>query len=143
MAQLCAGLEEARGGVGRFLLVTGGAGIGKSRLAAEVARRAASSAMAVLRAGCWEGVGAPAYWPFIQVIRAALRGSDREALLRRLSASNAVRVAQDLAQLIPELQPPNPVVLSGQPSPDPEQSRFRLFDSVATVVTEIAGLRPL
>ncbi len=97
VAELCAGLEDASAGRGRFFLVTGEPGIGKTRLADEVARRASDQAIAVLRAGCWEGGGAPACWPFVQVIRAALDGPDRE--VRR---TNALRDAPALAQLILE-----------------------------------------
>jgi predicted ATPase len=78
LAELRARLEDARTGRRRFFLVTGEPGIGKTSLADEVARRAESSAMAVVRAGCWEGAGAPAYWPFIQVIRSALGGIEHD-----------------------------------------------------------------
>ena len=145
IAELCTGLEHVRTGRGRFFLVTGEPGIGKTRLADEVTAYAASGGMAVLRAGCWEGAGAPAYWPFIQVLRAALRGSERNALLNLISTQNAFHVTHDLAQLIPELQPPTsaPADSPTQPSPDPEQARFRLFDSVATAFKNLAAVRPL
>jgi predicted ATPase len=55
LRELQAGLDEVRSGRGRFFLVTGEPGIGKSRLADEVAEHAASRAMLVLRAGCSEG----------------------------------------------------------------------------------------
>ena len=99
LAELAAGLEDARGGRGRLFLVTGEPGIGKTRLADEVAAQAASSAMTVLRAGCWEGGGAPAYWPFVQMLRAALSGAEHEARLKLLSAGNATPIAQAVAQL--------------------------------------------
>jgi tetratricopeptide (TPR) repeat protein len=145
MAELCAGLEDARGGRGRFFLVTGEPGIGKTRLADEIAQQAASSAMTVLRSGCWEGGGAPAYWPFVQMLRAALSGAERDPLLKLLSAANAPHVAQDLAQLIPELQSSAaaPADASTQAAPNPEQARFRLFDSVAAAIRHLAAPRPL
>jgi predicted ATPase len=52
---------------------------------------------------------------------------------------------QDVAQLIPELQPS--IVASVRPSAhssqDVEQARFRLFESIATMFKVLAGLRPL
>src|SRR6266567_504361 len=84
LAETFSGLEDARGGRGRFFLVTGEPGIGKTRLADQVAMHAAQCAMTVLRAGCWEGGGAPAYWPFIQLIRSALSVSDPDVSLKVL-----------------------------------------------------------
>jgi predicted ATPase len=142
---LYAGLEDARAGRGRLFLVTGEPGIGKTRLADQVAIHAAESAMAVLRAGCWEGGGAPAYWPFIQLIRAAMSGLDRDAQLQPSGSEKARRIGQDLAQLLPELLPsaaaPTDIVV--QPPLESEQARFRLFDAVATQIRNLASLKPL
>ncbi len=140
LRELGAGLDDARSGRGRFFLVTGEPGIGKSRLADERARHAASRGMLVLRAGCWEGGGTPAYWPFIQLIRAALGGAERDTPLKRLEAECAPHVIRDVAQLIPELR--HSVAAPTQPS-DIERARFRLFESIATVVKALAGIRPL
>jgi len=141
LGELGPGLDDARSGRGRFFLVTGEPGIGKSRLADELARHAASRGMLVLRA---EGGGTPAYWPFVQLIRAALCGAERDTLLKRLEAECAPHVIQDVAQLIPELR--HSVAAPTQPSAQPsdiEQARFRLFESIATVVKALAGIRPL
>lgn len=145
VAELCRGLDETRGGRGRLFLVTGEPGIGKTRLADEVAQRAASSAMIVLRAGCWEGAGAPAYWPFVQVVRSVLGGAHRDALLKLLAARNVPQVARDLGQLVPELQAETatPAELSTEPSQALDQARFRLFDSLATAIRTLAALSPL
>src|SRR5437899_11859875 len=72
LLELRAGLEDAVTGRGRFFLVVGEAGIGKTRLVEELAREAAERGHAVLWGRCWEGEGAPPYWPWIQVIRACL-----------------------------------------------------------------------
>ncbi|MFI9554135.1 ATP-binding protein [Nonomuraea endophytica] len=65
-----------RGEVGRALtshgslvLVTGEAGVGKSTLVAEAAGHAVAAGAQVLSAACWEGEGAPGYWPWVQVVR--------------------------------------------------------------------------
>jgi predicted ATPase len=145
LAELAAGLDDLCAGRGRLFLVTGEPGIGKSRLAEEVAGKAASRGILVLRARCWDGGGTPAYWSFIQLIRGALGSAEGDALLKRLGAECAPHVMQDVAQLIPELQPS--IVASVRPSAhssqDVEQARFRLFESIATMFKVLAGLRPL
>jgi tetratricopeptide (TPR) repeat protein len=60
---------RARAGVGRLLLFTGEPGIGKSRLAEQVALEAAGEGATVAFGRCWEAGGAPAYWPWIQLFR--------------------------------------------------------------------------
>jgi hypothetical protein len=71
LRELGAALEEAATGQGCLLLVTGEPGIGKSRLMEELARQLAEQDWRVLVGRCWEHRGAPAYWPWIQVFRAA------------------------------------------------------------------------
>jgi AAA ATPase-like protein len=68
-ASLRAALEEARAGSGRTVLLSGEPGIGKSALLAWVVDEAAPDAV-VLRGFCWEGDGAPPYWPWTQILRA-------------------------------------------------------------------------
>jgi Arc/MetJ family transcription regulator len=75
---LLAALEEARAGHGLVLLLTGEPGIGKTRLMQEVARAAREDGWRVAGGRCWEEGGAPAYWPWIQAVRAL--GGDFERL---------------------------------------------------------------
>ena len=65
LAELAAIVGERRGGV---VLVAGEAGIGKSRLVAEAVREAHSRGVG----SCWDGDGAPPFWPWTRVIRACL-----------------------------------------------------------------------
>ena len=64
-----AALRRARAGSGSLLLVTGEAGIGKSRLAHEVAARATASGVRALWGRAWEAGGAMPYWPWVQIFR--------------------------------------------------------------------------
>jgi predicted ATPase len=73
LAELDAALEAAASGQGSLVLVTGDPGIGKTRLAHELTVRARSRGALVLWGTCWEGGGAPAYWPWVQVIRSWIR----------------------------------------------------------------------
>ena len=63
-------LDDARRGAGQFLMISGEAGIGKTAMLAVLVRRAGPAPL-VLRGFCWEGDGAPPYWPWSQVLQAS------------------------------------------------------------------------
>jgi len=71
-----AGLEACLDGVlagrGAVALLAGEPGIGKTRLAGEIARLAAAEGLRVFWGSGYAGEGAPAFWPWIEVIRQAL-----------------------------------------------------------------------
>jgi eukaryotic-like serine/threonine-protein kinase len=117
LGELQAGLEDASSGRGRLLLVTGEPGIGKTRLMQELAGFALDQDWRVLMGRCWEEGGAPAYWPWIQVVRAA--GGEFERL-----AGEAPGRASSAAV-------------------DPESARFTLFDAVTRFLADAARERPL
>ncbi len=62
-------LDDAADGVGRLVLVLGEPGIGKTRLAQEIAGRALAASHAVAWGRCVESDGAPPYWPWLQILR--------------------------------------------------------------------------
>jgi len=62
--------DEAQGGSGAFVLVTGGPGMGKSTLLADVQDRFLDLGGLVLEANCRPGL--PSYLPLVEVARAAL-----------------------------------------------------------------------
>lgn len=82
VASLQRALGAARAGDGRLVLVAGDAGMGKTTLLETLGPAARDGGAALLWATGWEGLGAPAFWPWIQVLRAAgleLPGPDRDA----------------------------------------------------------------
>lgn len=135
--QLITGLDEAIGGTGGLYLLSGEQGIGKSRLADELAARARERGARVLWGRCWEAGGAPPYWPWIQAIRSYLRRADPDGLRAELGDGGS-----DLAQMVPELRELLPE-LPDPPSADPETARFRLFDATATFLRNAARRQPL
>jgi tetratricopeptide (TPR) repeat protein len=76
--ELRAALDQTAEGRGSLVLLSGEAGIGKTRLLQELVREARDRGLRVATGRCWEGGGAPAYWPWIQAVRAL--GGDAEGL---------------------------------------------------------------
>jgi DNA-binding SARP family transcriptional activator/tetratricopeptide (TPR) repeat protein len=137
LAELVAGLDDAFAGRGRLFLLGGEPGIGKSRLAEELIADATARGARILVGRCWEAGGAPAYWPWVQSLRALVRESDDSALRSQLGAS-----AAELAQIIPDLRLrfpdlPEPLAL------DSEGARFRLFDATAEFLRNASESRPI
>lgn len=69
MAELRAALDDALSGDGRLVMLAGEPGIGKTRIAQELAAVAEGRGVRVLWGRCYEGGGAPPYWPWAQAIR--------------------------------------------------------------------------
>jgi predicted ATPase len=66
---LVAILAESRAGRGGLVLLGGEPGIGKSRLADELASLARNDGHLVLWGSGWEDAGAPPYWTWVQALR--------------------------------------------------------------------------
>ena len=86
MDELRAGLEEALSAHGRLLMLVGEPGIGKTRTAEELATYARLRKTQVLVGRCYESEGAPAYWPWIQIVRAYIHERDPAALMSELGS---------------------------------------------------------
>lgn len=126
LVQLRAALDDTLSGRGQVVMLAGEPGIGKTRLAQELTFRAESLGAQVLWGRCYEHVGAPPYWPYVQPIRSYIGTVEAQQLSSQMGSG-----AADIAGIVPELREKLPDL--GQPlAGAPEQSRFRLFDSVAT-----------
>src|SRR5919109_857352 len=137
LGELEAALEDALAGGGRLTLLVGEPGIGKSRLAEELIATARARGAEGAVGRCWEAGGAPAYWPWVQSLRAYLREMEPGALRAQLGAG-----AADLAQLLPELRELLPD-LPEPPALESEGARFRLFESVTSLLRGATQARPL
>ena len=80
-------LGRAIDGHGELVLLVGEAGIGKSALAERLGARAAERGAAVLRGRCCEEGGAPAYWPWVQIVRALVEETEPSALAAVMGTS--------------------------------------------------------
>ncbi len=130
-------LASAAAGRGQLVLLEGEPGIGKSRLADELAARARERGHVVLWGRSWEAAGAPPFWPWVQVLRAYLRAAPPERL--RVEAGPG---AVELAQLLPEMRSMFPD-LPPLADTDSDSARFRLFDSTASLMRNAALTDPL
>ncbi len=131
LEQLTSAVRAARNGRGSLWFLSGEPGIGKSRLSEELADAAALEGTVVVWGRCWEVGGAPAYWPWIQVLRALLR-DDSPARV----SGNLGRRARYLAQLVPELEA---LLGSGEELTglDPERERFELLDAISGALCSV------
>ena len=75
MTALRAALQAAADGQGRLVMLVGEAGIGKTRTAAELARRASESGALVLCGACYEGEWAPPYGALAEALTAYVRSA--------------------------------------------------------------------
>src|SRR5258708_35943095 len=85
-----------------LLLISGEPGIGKTRCAEAFADAAEDQGALVLWGRCREEAGAPPYWPWVQILRAYVASSSRDAM--RL---NIRRPAKDRAALVPRVLSPS------------------------------------
>jgi predicted ATPase len=144
LAQIEPMLEEASRGPGRILLVTGEPGVGKTRLGDEIAARATARGLPVLWGRSWEAGGAPAYWPWLEVLGGLARALD-DAALRDALGEGASLVADLLPELRGRLVEP---AATGAPSPpappsSTDEARFRLWRAVVSLVRRGAAPRGL
>lgn len=137
MDALKAALEDALSGRGRLTMLVGEPGIGKTRTAEELASYAESRGAQVLWGWCYEGEGAPPYWPWLQVIRSYVQKVDSRRLRSELGpgAADIAEISLEARQKLPGLAVPTPLA--------PEQARFRLFDSITSFLNNASKTQPL
>jgi len=138
LAHLTKALERARNGRGQVVVLAGSGGIGKTRLAQQLASRAAHDGVPVLWGRCLEEPGAPPYWPWRQLIRSYLRTSGDMHPADTLGAGMA-----DIAGFVPEVAEQFGALPSTADAGDTAESRFRLFDAVATFWRRAVKRAPL
>jgi class 3 adenylate cyclase/tetratricopeptide (TPR) repeat protein len=128
--------DAAASGERRVAFVSGEPGIGKTRLAAELAREAHSRGGAVLWGRCFEEALVP-YQPFVQALRHVVAHEDPHELRLQLG-----RHAGPLTRFVPEIA--SALAYSPPEGPDdPESERYRLFLGVSSFVSELAATAPV
>jgi DNA-binding NarL/FixJ family response regulator/Flp pilus assembly protein TadD len=134
LAALHSFVDLTRRRQGNVALIHGEAGIGKSRLVAEVKSFALARGFLIFQGNCFPADTSYPYAPFLDLFRVfftnhlSTKTAEQEPLLGEL-----VRLLPDLEPLFPQLVPsPRP------PTLDPEQQKRRLF----TVLTKFLAAQP-
>ncbi|MGH7821960.1 MAG: AAA family ATPase, partial [Candidatus Binatia bacterium] len=134
METLRARLEEALSGQARLVLLVGEPGIGKTRIAEQLSTHAQLRGARVLVGRCDEAEGAPAFWPWVQILRTVLAEREGDMLKEELGPG-----AIELAQMLPEIR----ALVPGSAGAAGPEAQFRLFDAVATLLFRASESRPL
>ncbi|MEO7853914.1 MAG: AAA family ATPase, partial [Rubrivivax sp.] len=139
LAQLTKALQGARRGFGRVVLLAGSGGMGKTRLTQQLALQAEQGGTQVLWGRCLEEAGAPAYWPWRQLIRSYLRSGADSYTTQTFGSGLG-----DIAGIVPEVAEHFKLrTTAAAPAGDSAESRFRLFDAIAAFWRRAAQRAPL
>lgn len=131
-------LERTMGGKASIAMVTGPAGVGKTRIATEIAAEASAKGFRTLSGNCYDRDDSVSFMPLVEILEKAFaRAASPEALRRALGDD-----AAELSRLVPQLRRkfhdiPAPLELS------PEQSRRFMFNAVADFLLRAAADGPL
>ena len=137
MAELRSAMDATAAGQGRTVMLAGEPGIGKTRMAQELSTYAESLGAQVWWGSCNEQQGAPPYWPWVQPIRSYTQQADAETL-QAMMGPGAAEISEIIPQVrekLTDLDPASPL--------EPEQARFRLFDSISQFFKNFAQSQPL
>nr|WP_276612224.1 BTAD domain-containing putative transcriptional regulator [Kineococcus vitellinus] len=139
--------RRAAAGTPASTVLVGEAGIGKTRLAQELAHHVQDDGGQVVWGRCTDGTGAPAYWPWRQVLTALAESREPSAVARAATGRGAAAAL---------LLPGTPGAGGGAAvreqghgdAPDvagmaPEAARTVLFEAVTAFLEQLAGQRPL
>ena len=119
-----------------MVLMCGEPGVGKTRLATELGRRAQADGAIVLYGRCDAEPLMP-HQPFVEALRHYVEVAPVEDLAGQVAAAGG-----ELRRIVPGLErrlPRAPQPVGG----DPEGERFRLFEAVATLLVEASAAAPL
>ncbi len=136
--ELRTAFAEASFGRGRLVLVSGEAGIGKTRLGEELADHAHPDGALVVWGRSREGEGAPAFWPWVQILRSLSEAVSPASLAADLGSGAAY-----VAGVVPEIAERLGGVPPTQTSPESEHARFHLFDAVTRFLRKLSQTRML
>jgi DNA-binding CsgD family transcriptional regulator len=119
------------------LIISGEAGIGKSRLVLEARQQAANDASLVLQGNCFDRDSTMPYSAVTDMLRGSLLELPSEQLEPALQ-----RFGSELVKLVPELAFRYPAI-SPSPGLDGEQERRRLFHALSQLLVHLSEERRL
>ena len=130
-------IDRALSGHGSLIMLTGGPGVGKSRLAMEMAEYASQVGFRCSVGRCYEREEPFPYLPFVEILESNLAQAASLDDYRRQMGDNAAELAQlapSLRRIFPDI--PQPLELP------PVQQRRYLFQSVSEALGRAARTRP-
>jgi DNA-binding CsgD family transcriptional regulator/tetratricopeptide (TPR) repeat protein len=134
LAVVTAALDRILAGTPTHLLIAGEAGVGKSRLTAELTTIATARGMRVLAGGCANiGDGGLPFGPIVDALRGLVRDLDPATLEIVVDGARG-----DLARLVPAL---GPTVRDA--SADGATQQARLFEAVLSTLGRLAAIEPV
>lgn len=135
--ELRAFLDRLEKGLGSLVLIGGEPGVGKTRIAEEIAREGRDRGIRTLVGRCYEMDSPPPYLPFVELLEGASREVDPKTFRAALGDA-----AGEVAKVMPQLRH----MFDDVPAPlelPPEQERRYLFNSIRDFVVRAAAQRPL
>ncbi|MCL5995719.1 MAG: AAA family ATPase [Chloroflexi bacterium] len=130
-------IDQAKNKIGQTVLISGEAGIGKSRLVAEAKADAIRQGFLVLQGNCFQSDPAYPYAPLLDLLRPTLSVDHLEA-----DAPQWASMTHELSRLLPDLMP-----LSGPLEPAPiheaDQNKRRLFAALLQVFNFFVARQPV
>lgn len=135
--ELLAGLAAAAAGRGSLVLIAGEAGIGKTRLTADMLTEAQRRGMFCLVGHCYEMEGAPPYVPFVEMLEYGARKVRPAAFRQALgdAASGVSKLMPELRRMFADIPDP--------PDLPPEQQRRFLFNAHLAFVERCCQIAPM
>ena len=130
-------IDRARIGQGSLIMLGGGPGVGKSRLAMEMAEYASSVGFRCGVGHCYERDEPFPYLPFAEILESNLaRAASLDDFRQRMGdhAAELAQIAPSLRRVFPDIPPPLEL--------PPAQKRRYLFQSASEAVARAARLRP-
>ncbi len=132
-----AAIDHALLGHGSVVMLAGGPGVGKTRLAMEMLEYASRVDFQCSVGHCHERDEPFPYFPFAEIIESSLAQSESLDDFRWLMGDNAAEMAQiapSLRRIFPDIPKP--------PELPPEQQRLYLFQSISEAMARAARQRP-
>jgi len=137
IGKLRGAVDDTLGGRGSLIMLVGEPGIGKTRMAEEIATYAAVRSVRVLIGRCHETEAGIPYLPFLEAIRSYVEDAPEDDLREQLGegASDVARLVSEVRQRLPDL----PSASQGEG----EAERYRLFESVSNFLANAGRAKPI
>ena len=131
-------LNQVRDGKGSVVLIGGTAGVGKTRIAIELAVEAARVGITTLVGRCYDREDPVPFVPFVEILEAALERASSRVGFRALLGTDAGEISRLMPQLSRLFTD-----IPGAMELGPAQSQWILFKAVGDLIGRMAAGNPL